>query len=268
MDSVIRQCIVCETDYVPVMPQQRYCSRACYGKRGRQSYATQRARIERGAERRPCAGCGASFAYHPKLRVTYCSNACRGKATARERAIGRSCVVPWQQCIQCGDSFVRSTPGLCSDVCRKANFRRHHLVRAIRDRIVVTFKCRECTATVTPDYGDKRRVYCSDECHDRYARRVAKSHGLTRLRRRSAERIKRMRPMLLARSGGRCGICGLVIDLSLKSPHPLSLTIDHIHPLSAGGSDDLANLWPAHRLCNEEKGDDLGYRIGGLHLAS
>lgn len=39
----------------------------------------------------------------------------------------------------------------------------------------------------------------------------------------------------------------------------MALTIDHIVPVGAGGGDDEANLWPAHRICNEEKGDDLGW---------
>lgn len=129
----------------------------------------------------------------------------------------------------------------------------------------VSFTCRECDAIVEPDYGDKRRVYCSDECHGRWQRRQGKRRGLSYHRRRAAERIKRLRPRLLARYDGRCGICGRAIDLTLPSPHPGSLTIDHIHPLSAGGSDDEANLWPAHRLCNEEKGDEVGWRPGGLH---
>jgi 5-methylcytosine-specific restriction endonuclease McrA len=73
------------------------------------------------------------------------------------------------------------------------------------------------------------------------------------------DRIRRLRPRLLERYGGRCGICTLPIDLALPWNHPLALTIDHIHPVSAGGSDDESNLWPAHRRCNEEKGDEVGW---------
>lgn len=32
------------------------------------------------------------------------------------------------------------------------------------------------------------------------------------------------------------------------------LTIDHIYPKSKGGSDDIRNLQPMHRECNERKG--------------
>lgn len=53
-----------------------------------------------------------------------------------------------------------------------------------------------------------------------------------------------------------CGICGQPVDLSLKAPHPLSATIDHIIPVSKGGHpSDLDNLQLAHRWCNQWKSD-------------
>jgi 5-methylcytosine-specific restriction endonuclease McrA len=55
-----------------------------------------------------------------------------------------------------------------------------------------------------------------------------------------------------------CGICGKPVDLSLKYPHPLSPTIDHIIPISKGGHpSDIANLQLAHRCCNRQKSDKL-----------
>jgi len=53
-----------------------------------------------------------------------------------------------------------------------------------------------------------------------------------------------------------CGICGKPVDFSLKYPHPLSATVDHIIPVSKGGHpSDLDNLQLAHRCCNREKSD-------------
>lgn len=55
-----------------------------------------------------------------------------------------------------------------------------------------------------------------------------------------------------------CGICGLPVDMSLKSPDPMSKTIDHIIPINKGGHpSDLSNLQLAHRCCNRQKGDKL-----------
>ena len=46
-----------------------------------------------------------------------------------------------------------------------------------------------------------------------------------------------------------CGICGMPVDKSLKYPHPMSPSVDHIIPCARGGSDDLDNLQLAHRKC-------------------
>ena len=55
-----------------------------------------------------------------------------------------------------------------------------------------------------------------------------------------------------------CGICGKPVDFSLKYPHPLSPTVDHIIPVSKGGHPtDISNLQLAHRCCNREKSDRL-----------
>lgn len=55
-----------------------------------------------------------------------------------------------------------------------------------------------------------------------------------------------------------CGICGKPVDFSLKYPHPLSATVDHIIPVSKGGHpSDISNLQLAHRCCNRQKSDKL-----------
>lgn len=55
-----------------------------------------------------------------------------------------------------------------------------------------------------------------------------------------------------------CGICGRTVDKSLKYPHPLSATIDHIIPVSRGGHPSgIDNLQLAHFTCNRQKSDKL-----------
>lgn len=54
-----------------------------------------------------------------------------------------------------------------------------------------------------------------------------------------------------------CGICGQPIDKSLRYPHPMSPTVDHIIPCAKGGSDELDNLQLAHRKCNRMKSDHM-----------
>ena len=55
-----------------------------------------------------------------------------------------------------------------------------------------------------------------------------------------------------------CGICGQPVDKSLKFPHPLSPTVDHIIPVSLGGHPSaLSNLQLAHWYCNRQKSNKL-----------
>lgn len=54
-----------------------------------------------------------------------------------------------------------------------------------------------------------------------------------------------------------CALCGEAVDRSLEWPHPLSKSVDHIVPISKGGTDDIENLQLAHLRCNISKHDRL-----------
>lgn len=51
-----------------------------------------------------------------------------------------------------------------------------------------------------------------------------------------------------------CGICGKSVDKYLEYPDPLSPSLDHIIPLSKGGSHTKNNVQLAHLCCNLQKG--------------
>ena len=54
--------------------------------------------------------------------------------------------------------------------------------------------------------------------------------------------------------GSSCHICGDRIKPSLRVPHPLAGTVDHVVPLALGGRHVIENLRPAHFSCNARKG--------------
>lgn len=55
-----------------------------------------------------------------------------------------------------------------------------------------------------------------------------------------------------------CALCGLPIDYTLKTPHPMSFEVDEIVPVSLGGDPcDINNCQPAHRICNQRKGNKI-----------
>lgn len=81
---------------------------------------------------------------------------------------------------------------------------------------------------------------------------------------------ERIRARLKA-EGKPCAICGKPIDYDLnwwvdpkdgkRKRHPLSFEYDHATPSARGGDNSLDNAQPAHRICNQRKGD--GRRSSG-----
>ena len=90
----------------------------------------------------------------------------------------------------------------------------------------------------------------------RYENWKAREQALAQVRRRASE-------------GEPCGICGQQIDMTLPQTYvdpkdgkrkraPWSCECDEIVPISRGGSAiDQSNLQPAHRACNQRKGNRL-----------
>lgn len=92
------------------------------------------------------------------------------------------------------------------------------------------------------------------------------------LRRASRARAKRRFDMSVSASSapidfslvwsqqdGICPLCDEAIDAALAHPNPQSKSIDHIVPLSKGGSHSQSNVQWTHLVCNLRKGaSDVG----------
>jgi 5-methylcytosine-specific restriction endonuclease McrA len=80
------------------------------------------------------------------------------------------------------------------------------------------------------------------------ARRAAQRRGQERP---SGQWIRSdLRLAIYLRDGLRCVYCGC----DLHGAAPQSVTLDHVHPYSAGGENDPANLVTACRHCNCSRG--------------
>ena len=85
-------------------------------------------------------------------------------------------------------------------------------------------------------------------------------------RRANGSRRDKLRRRVAA-LGLPCALCGKPIDYSLPAGHPMSYELDEIVPVSRGGSPlDPRNVQPAHRSCNQRKGD--GRRAPGRQSAT
>lgn len=63
-----------------------------------------------------------------------------------------------------------------------------------------------------------------------------------------------LRMQVVARDNWECGICLRPIE-GMDDLH-----IDHIHPVHAGGTNELRNLQAAHEWCNLSKGGQVGWQ--------
>ena len=102
--------------------------------------------------------------------------------------------------------------------------------------------CETCGQSFSPGTSPHRR-FCSRGC--RPGKRSSTYRG----------RLVVLR--LAERDGWHCKLCDEEVDKSLHFPHPLSGSIDHVVPVSLGGSDEFANLQLSHRRCNIMKGNRI-----------
>ena len=58
----------------------------------------------------------------------------------------------------------------------------------------------------------------------------------------------------IRRTRAACGICGAPIDYQLPYLDPMSFVVDHIIPVTLGGTDTIDNKQASHRACNRAKG--------------
>lgn len=80
---------------------------------------------------------------------------------------------------------------------------------------------------------------------------------------RNGHRWRQLRQSVIGNAvarGALCPICGRPLTLSYRFPHPLSLAVDHIVPVSVDWSRryDPRNLRCTHLTCNAARGNRPG----------
>lgn len=72
-----------------------------------------------------------------------------------------------------------------------------------------------------------------------------------------------LRRRLYDQQKGLCWICGVKCNRPTKTPrhHPLDFTLDHIIPVSEGGTDDRSNFVGACKRCNRERGSTPWHQV-------
>lgn len=159
-------------------------------------------------------------------------------------------------CKICGAEIARGV--YCGDECEKEQRRRESFQRSSTKKILKERLCNECGKLFIPEYGNKRRSFCSDYCLHKNLHRRRKQKERARMRGAKIEIVNTM--VVFARDGWRCQICKMKLKRkdrgTLKDSAP---ELDHIIPLSKGGEHSYRNTQCACRKCNREKaGNERG----------
>lgn len=257
----VSTCLMCGTLFdVPPNSGGKFCSRPCYHQ-SRERLIT-------------CERCGKQFKRRDSAKrpSRFCSRTCMQSGWDAER-----------MCAQCGDIFTptRQNQRCCSKRC--ATTLRHARDLEAGKRVEhPEFVCQYCGEVFRVFPSAAKRIerpplYCSQPCKhaawrvdpvaQKERRKEYLRHWATTNRHKISEKQARRRARKLARGpveeidrevvvtrdGAVCYLCQEPIDLSLSGWHPMGLTLDHVIPLSRGGSHTLNNLKPTHRACNVRK---------------
>ena len=200
-------------------PNPRYCSGKC------RSMTHQRNRIESGA-------------YAADLEKRKAANAAK--------------LLPVHTCLQCGGSFesTHRRSRFCSPRCLNKHTDAHNpkrcteagCDRGVRAKGLCAMhwrrKARADGREANPAWTESRKA----SYHKRRARKVS-------------TQVEDLRPIdIYERDIWMCGLCLTPVDPDCLWPDPMSPSLDHVLPLSRGGTHTYENVQLAHLTCNVSKG--------------
>ena len=190
------------------------------------------------------------------------------------------------RCRECGHEFERRVDLHCKTTCpechkreverREAERRRQDeerresdakraLMQQLVNALAYEHVCPECGVRFRS--GNPKKLYCSTKCSNRAMwrrksrRRGNQSTHVARAKRYGVEYDRSITlNRLIERDGMTCYLCGKTCtkdDNRWGSFGPDYPTIDHVIPLSKGGTHTWDNVRVACGICNELKGDEV-----------
>ena len=192
-----------------------------------------------------CWGCGSDF-IQSRDNITYCSFECiplRGLRVWEWRSM-----VTYGSCRSCEGPFVaRGKREYCSPKCRAADSHPPFTK-------VCILPCEGCGEFVVNKRCPRRFCAACRSLREWKARRESKvKYGKARLL------AATLVDYIGHRDKWRCHICTRPVSRAKYDRNEsMSKTVDHIVPVSQGGSHEPANLRLAHMICNARRGERGG----------
>lgn len=198
-------------------------------------------------------------------RTSFCKKCWSAKYYVPNRAEKIQYVTDWKKkqrgwveprelnCAHCGDRFTSSKADgkFCSRGCKDAHRSKEQAearMEAKPDR-----NCPICGESI-PRTVRADKVFCSQSCTQRARFNSSKADRRLRVE-HVGDTIRISRAVIYERDGWVCQLCGEPIDRTLAWPDMMRASVDHIVPVSMGGSNETTNLQAAHMQCNVATGN-------------
>lgn len=243
--SYEKTCTNCEHVYISKYPNNIYCSSKC-----KQDYnvGVNKTRRKDRRETIPCRYCEKDFKTNSKSR-TYCSEDCKENHMRKEQSIKIYC----KECRTCFKLFVTNNPlrESCSMKCTK-NYK--YISNSRKNRRLK--KCKNCNVWFWNKV--KNIVCCSEDCSRKYKNELTKLSTKKRFKlMKSNGKIDKDITItkLINIYDGKCYLCQTIVSLDNGDGIGKSYAnIEHIVPISRGGTHTWENVSLSCSDCNSRKG--------------
>ncbi len=194
----------------------------------------------------------------------FCSRFCYDEYR-KEQTKNKEVVVKKSICKVCNKDFEMTKEynrNICSDKCRKENERKLSYDAWLRSKEKNTKTmqsvCKECGKTFIYEVQAREREikFCSKECRKRACGRIAKHRRRLVMQEVKSEHISIA--YLMKKYHKECQICGCKVHRSNgKDWSPDIATIDHIIPVTRGGTHTYDNVQLLCAMCNTRKSNNM-----------
>lgn len=178
-------------------------------------------------------------------------------------ALERESLLP-RECHRCGREYVaESLKSVHCDNCIAMIKAEQEELRAMWEGKIV--QCAECGKEFEKQY--LKNCYCSDRCRRRAGNRTKEVRRRKKLEDNGRVDMSISLIKLYKKDRGICYICGGKCDINdyiySDEGHFIAggnyPSIDHVRPVSRGGTHAWDNVRLAHRICNSQKNDRMTF---------
>ena len=158
------------------------------------------------------------------------------------------------ECRECKKKYspkIKTESFFCSRDCKDKNRKKEEKAKRVASKSERL--CIGCNGII-PKTARADKKWCSTECSS-----TVRGHTSNTQRRiRTSEGIESFKRIdIYERDGWICQLCKKSVNPKLSFPNPACASLDHVIPLSRGGTHKTSNVQLAHLRCNTSRGNKV-----------